>query len=156
MNVDRINPGGVVDVRGIGFEYEEFVTLLLVGGGRESAVGEVTTDLAGEFKFTVVIPAESVEGSYYVLAKTAHHETTSVPFTIAGNALTETDQGRSREDGLLVAATAPGEPQLIPSSRPRPSPSHRRCAGNHRSGLNRRPPPEASNKRTRLHLLNET
>jgi len=66
----------------------------------------------------VVIPAESVEGSYYVLAKTAHHETTSVPFTIAGTAMTETDQGRSQEDGLLVAATAPGEPQLIPPAGP--------------------------------------
>ena len=31
INTDRLNPGGIVDVRGVAFDYEESVTLVLIG-----------------------------------------------------------------------------------------------------------------------------
>ena len=41
INVDHINPGAVVDVRGVEFGYDDLVVLALIGSEAEIALGEM-------------------------------------------------------------------------------------------------------------------
>ena len=49
ISSDRLNPGGVIDVRGVDFEFEEVVTLALIGAEVEIPFGEVRADTEGIF-----------------------------------------------------------------------------------------------------------
>jgi len=73
ISMDRLNPGGVVDVRGVSFGLEESVTLALIESGVDISLGEMISDPEGEFKHIVVLPSDLVEGTYYFRAVTSHH-----------------------------------------------------------------------------------
>src|SRR5215216_3824804 len=113
INVERLNPGGVVDVRGVEFAYDDLVMLALVGSEAEIALGEITANAEGEFKQIVVLPSDLVEGTYYFRATTIHHWVISPPLTIQGSLILSEGGGqgpRDQDDGLLapMPTFAPG------------------------------------------------
>ncbi len=117
INVERLNPGGIVDVRGVSFGMEESVTLTLISSSAEIPIGEMLSDAEGEFLHIAVLPVDLAEGTYYFRGVTSHHFVLSPPLTVWGTAIVEGGgQGlRDDDDGLLapmptlapVAATAP-------------------------------------------------
>lgn len=112
ISVERLNPGGVVNVRGVSFGMDDVVTLTLLGSNVETPLGEVTADGEGEFLQIVVLPTDLTEGIYYIRATTSHHQVISPPLTVWGMAMVEGGgQGeRDEDDGLLapMPTYAPG------------------------------------------------
>lgn len=104
ISIDRLNPGGVVDVRGVSFDMDEPVTLTLIGPGVEIALGEVVSDAEGVFLHIVQLPVDLAEGTYYFRAVSTHHFVLSPPLTVWGTTITEGGgQGpRDEDDGLLA------------------------------------------------------
>jgi len=45
ISVERMNPGGIVDLRGVDFEPEEIITLMLVNSRSTISLGEVVADV---------------------------------------------------------------------------------------------------------------
>ena len=129
ISVDRINPGGVIDVRGVDFEREEAITLMLVNAQSAIPLGEIIADVEGVFLQTVVLPVELAEGTYNFLAITDDHNITSPDLTVQGSAITASGEGeegrRDEEDPLLAAVptyphgvvpgVAPGATQVVAS-----------------------------------------
>ena len=116
INTDRINPGGVVDVRGVEFGYDDLVMLALIGSVAEIALGEITANAEGEFKQIVALPSDLAEGTYYFRATTIHHWVISPPLTIWGTApsMSEGGQGRRDEDDGLLAPMPTFAPGVVP------------------------------------------
>ena len=112
ISVERINPGGTLDVRGVEFDYEQSVTLSLERKGAVVPLGEVVTDLEGVFLQIVVLPVDLPEGVYNVRAVTIHHDVLSPALTVQGSPILEGGgQGeRDEDDGLLapMPTYAPG------------------------------------------------
>jgi hypothetical protein len=139
INVDHINPGEVVDVRGVEFGYDDLVTLALIGTEGEIVLGEMTANEEGEFMYITVLPADLAEGVYYFRGTTIHHWVRSPPLTVWGTAIEEGGgQGpRDEDDGLLAPmptfapfVTPGGGSQ--PAAQPNPVPatvSNRNFAG---------------------------
>ena len=105
INLERINPGGVLDVRGVEFDYEQSVTLYLQRKGIVVQLGEVVTDLEGIFVHSVVLPVDLPEGVYNVRAVTSHHVVLSPVLTVQGFPILEEGggQGERDEDDSLLA-----------------------------------------------------
>ena len=113
INLERINPGGVLDVRGVEFDYEQFVTLYLERKGIVVQIGEVFTDQEGGFVHIVALPSDLPEGVYNVRAVTTHHDVLSPALTVQGPAILKDAGGqgeREEDDGLLapMPTFAPG------------------------------------------------
>jgi len=115
ISVERINPGGVVDVRGVAFDYEESVTLVLIGSQPDIPLGEITANLEGEFVYSVALPSDLVEGTYYIRATTSHHWALSPPLTVWGTAIVEGGgQGPRDDDDGLLAPVPTYPPGVVP------------------------------------------
>jgi len=113
INVERINPGGTLDVRGVEFDYEQTVTLYLERKGIVVQLGEVVTDLEGVFIHIVVLPTDLPEGIYNIRAVTSHHDVLSPALMIQGSPILGEGGGqgeRDEDDGLLapMPTFAPG------------------------------------------------
>jgi len=131
INVERIQPGGVLDVRGVEFDYEQTVTLYLERKGILVQLGEAVTDLDGVFLQIVVLPVDLPEGVYNVRAVTSHHDVLSPALTVQGPAILSEGGGqgeREEDDGLLapMPTFAPGVsstpvPQTAAVNPPTPS-----------------------------------
>ena len=104
INVERLNPGGIVDVRGVSFGMEESVTLTLISSNAEIPLGEMLSDAEGEFLHIAALPVDLAEGTYYFRGVTSHHFVLSPPLTVWGTAVAEGGgQGlRDDDDGLLA------------------------------------------------------
>jgi len=122
ISVERSNPGGVVNLRGVAFEMDIEVTLTLLGPGVEVPLGQTTANGEGEFLQIVVLPSDLVEGTYYIRAVTSHHYVLSPPLTVWGTAFMEGGgQGpRDEDDGLL--APMPTYPPTAQSAATAPAP----------------------------------
>lgn len=113
INLERINPGGVLDVRGVEFDYEQSVTLYLERTGIVVQLGEVVTDPEGVFRHIVVLPVDLPEGVYNIRAVTSHHDVLSPKLTVQGSPILGEGGGqgeRDEDDGLLapMPTFAPG------------------------------------------------
>jgi len=113
INIERINPGGVLDIRGVEFDYEQSVSLYLERKGIVVQLGEVVTDVDGIFVHSVVLPVDLPEGVYNVRAVTSHHDVLSPALTVQGSPILEEGGGqgeRDEDDGLLapMPTFAPG------------------------------------------------
>lgn len=123
ISKERLNPGEVVDVRGVSFDMDEPVTLTLLGSSVEIPMGEALSDGEGDFLQILVLPADLAEGTYYIRATTNHHWVISPPLTVWGTAAVEGGgQGlRDEDDGLLApmpTAAAPlPQPTLVSVAR---------------------------------------
>ena len=136
INIDRIMPGGVLDLRGVAFDYEEVVTLTLIGTQGEFSLGEITADAEGIFLHIVKLPTDLAEGTYYFRGVTTHHYVISPALTVQGNAIPAEGEGEEErweeEDQLpfaiptyppgVVPGAAPGATQSVPVEAP-PAPS---------------------------------
>jgi hypothetical protein len=120
INVERINPGGVVDVRGVDFEPEELATLALTGPSSEISLGEVTADTEGIFLQIIALPSDLPEGIYMFRAVTDDHEISSPELMVAGAPiLNEEGEGQREEEDLLLAPMpTTSTQQQIPVSGP--------------------------------------
>jgi hypothetical protein len=123
ISADRMNPGGVVDVRGVGFDYEEFVTLYLERPGIVIQLDEIVTDLEGVFLHIVVLPTDLPEGIYNVRAVTDHHEALSPALTVQGPPILDEGggQGARDEDDPLLAPMPTFAPGVVPGGVPQSS-----------------------------------
>jgi hypothetical protein len=113
INVERMNPGGVVDLRGVEFDYEESVTLYLERQGIVIQLGTIVADLEGVFVHTIVLPLDLPAGIYTIRGVTEHHDVLSPALTVQGPALQSEGGGqgeRDEDDGLLapMPTYAPG------------------------------------------------
>ena len=106
INVERVNPGGVVDVRGVDFDYEQVVTLTLETNGIGVQLGEVVTDIEGVFVYFAALPVDLPEGKYQIRAAREHHDDVLSPaLKVQGPAIVEESGGqgeRDEDDGLLA------------------------------------------------------
>ncbi|HEX9838326.1 MAG TPA: hypothetical protein VGA72_03215 [Anaerolineales bacterium] len=113
ISVERMHPGGVVEVRGVDFEFEELISLALIGHEFEYPLGEITADTDGIFLHIVTLPTDLTEGSYNFRAITDDHEILSPALLIQGSAIISEAGGqgeRDEDDGLLapMPTFAPG------------------------------------------------
>jgi hypothetical protein len=98
ISVERINPGGAMEVRGVEFDYEQSVTLYLERPGIVIQLGEVVADLEGIFLHIVVLPIDLPAGVYNVRAATDHHEVLSPALTVQGAPLLDEGRGQGGRD----------------------------------------------------------
>lgn len=132
INVERVSPGGIIDVRGVGFELEELVKLSLMGEGFDFPLGEIVADEEGIFLQTITLSADLAEGVYYFQAVTDDHQIASPVLTVSGAPILSGEAGeplRDEEDGLLapmptfapgVAPTAAAQPVTPTSAEEQP------------------------------------
>jgi hypothetical protein len=117
ISKERLNPGEVIDVRGVSFDMDEPVQLTLLGPGVEIPMGEALSDGEGDFLQILVLPADLAEGTYYIRATTNHHWVISPPLTVLGTAAVEGGgQGlRDDDDGLLAPMPTTAAPLPQPT-----------------------------------------
>lgn len=123
INVERINLGGVAEVRGVDFEPEEAITLMLVNSGTAIPLGETTADIEGIFLQIVEIPVDLPEGTYNFLAITDDHNISSPEMLVQGPpVLTEGEggQGLRDEDDPLLASMPTFAPGVVPGGVSQP------------------------------------
>lgn len=128
ISAERMNPGGVLDIRGVEFDYEELVTLYMERQGIVVSLGEINADLEGIFIRTIVLPADLPAGEYAIRGVTEHHDVLSPTFTVQGSPISNEGGGqgeRDDDDGLLapMPTLAPGVsstslPQTTTAVRP--------------------------------------
>lgn len=128
ISAERMNPGGVLDIRGVEFDYEELVTLYMERQGIVVSLGEINADLEGIFIQTIVLPADLPAGEYTIRGVTEHHDVLSPIFSVQGPAISNEGGGqgpRDDDDGLLapMPTLAPGVsstplPQTTTAERP--------------------------------------
>ena len=104
ISAEGMNPGGVVEIRGVDFEPEELITLALIGHEFEFPLGEIVADTDGIFLQIVTLPTDLAEGAYKFRAITDDHEITSPTLTVFGTAISEAggEGPREEDDGLLA------------------------------------------------------
>ena len=95
-------PGGVLEIRGVDFEFEETITLTLVGTSVELDAGVMTGDEEGSFLLNLALPGDLAEGTYFIRAATDDHHVDSPTFAIKGLAVQAGEEQRSEEDVLLA------------------------------------------------------
>ena len=118
ISTDRMNPGGVVEVRGVDFEFEELVTLALVGQEYELPLGEIAADTEGIFLQIVTLPTDLKEGVYHFRAVTDDHEILSPALTVKGPPIMS-EEGSSqgpREDEDALLAPMPTVAPALPTA----------------------------------------
>ena len=113
ISSERMNPGGVLDIRGVEFDYEELVTLYMERQGIVVSLGEINANLEGIFIQTIVLPSDLPAGEYTIRGVTEHHDILSPVFTVQGPAVSSEGSGqgpRDENDGLLapMPTYAPG------------------------------------------------
>jgi hypothetical protein len=123
INPDRTNPSGVIEVRGVDFEFEETIALALVGEEYEFSLGEIIADTEGIFLQVITLPTDLKEGIYHFRAVTDDHEILSPALIVQGSAVStgQEDEGerRDQEEPLLgpVSTYPPGViPGIVPGA----------------------------------------
>jgi len=115
ISLEKLNPGGVIDLRGVDFESEELISLALIGSGVEIQLDEITADSDGIFLQIITLPADLPEGTYHFRAVTDDHEILSPEILIQGSAIMhEADEGQRDEGEPLLAPM----PTLVPGVAP--------------------------------------
>lgn len=121
ISPDRINPGGVVDVRGVDFEPEELIILALVGNGAEFPLGEIVANEEGIFLQIITLPVDLLEGDYRFRATTDDHEIMSPVLTVFGMAAAEGGEPLRDEDDPLFAPMPTFAPGVVPGGVSQPT-----------------------------------
>lgn len=122
LSVEKVNPGGALDIRGVEFDYEETISLYLERPGIAIQLGEAVADLDGVFLHSAVLPVDLPEGAYNIRAKTDHHEVVSPALTVQGSPILEEGggQGVRDEDDPLLAPMPTYAPGVVPGGVSQP------------------------------------
>lgn len=102
LNVERLNPGGTLEVRGVNIAPEQPITLSLIGSGAEFALGTAVGDIHGDFVVGVRVPAEALTGAYTVRAFGSNRVIVGAPLTLLGSAAEEGGEQRDQDEPLLA------------------------------------------------------
>lgn len=103
ISAERLSPGAVLDIRGVDFEFEEEVSLVVSNPQTEITFGSVLADTEGIFLLSVTLPFDMPEGVYIVRATTDDHVVESVQFTVSGLPFSEGEGEAREEDDALLA-----------------------------------------------------
>jgi hypothetical protein len=107
ISVDRINPGGVVEVRGVEFDYDEPVVLSLMRSKIQIPLFEITADGEGVFTQIIVLPADLPAGEYNLRARSEHHLVTSPTITVWGAAIENQESSSVQDQSDLALGPVP-------------------------------------------------
>lgn len=133
LNFDRLNPGVVVEVRGINLGADLPVVVVLVGLGGEVQLGAATGDAHGDFIQSFTLPTYLEPGGYVVRAVSSDLTSVDASLTIEGAPVyAASEDGRERDersgfsdpvDQALVTApqVAPIRPLTLPPVAPNTS-----------------------------------
>jgi methionine-rich copper-binding protein CopC len=104
ISAESLNPGDLLEIRGVDFEFEEAITLSFVGAQVEIPLGVVIADTEGVFQIGVTLPADLPPGTYTVHVRTDDHVVKSPVINVWGSAdLGGGEEGPWEEgDGLLA------------------------------------------------------
>ncbi len=112
ISVERISPGGVMEVRGVEFDYDEPIVLSLMRSEIQIPLMEITADGEGQFMQIIVLPADLPAGEYNLRAKSEHHLVTSPTITVWGAAVENQESNSIQDQSDLelgpVPTLAPG------------------------------------------------
>ena len=108
ISADSLNPGALLEIRGVDFEFEEQVTLSLVGPQSETALGSVNADVEGIFQLGIALPTDLIEGTYFIRAITDDHMIESPPIAVWGTAQLGGGEEGAWEEGDGLLAPMPG------------------------------------------------
>lgn len=104
ISADSLNPGDLLEIRGVDFEFEEEISLSLIGAETDIPLGVVTGDTEGVFLLSMQLPADLAEGTYTVQATTDDHVVASPPINVWGSAeLGGGEEGAWEEGDSLLA-----------------------------------------------------
>jgi hypothetical protein len=130
ISVEKINPGGVIEVRGVDFEYEELVSLSLTSSEIQIQLNEVTTDMEGGFTQIVVLPSDLAAGEYNFQAKLSDDHVVISPTIVVWGVASDNEESTGvwdQSDLALgpvptLAAAAP-TPQINSVPEPKTEPA---------------------------------
>lgn len=114
ISPESLNPGSVLDIRGVDFEIEEEISLTLIGSQGEIPLGNVTGDVEGIFLLTITLPVDLAEGTYIIRARTDDHVVDSPQIKVSGMAVEEGGGQGPRDDDDSLLAPMPAFPQPTP------------------------------------------
>lgn len=107
ISVERINPGGLVEVRGVDFDYDEPVVLSLMRSEIQIPLIDVTADAEGVFTQIIVLPADLPGGEYKFRAKSDHHLVMSPTFLVWGMAEQNQEDNSIRDQSDVQLGPVP-------------------------------------------------
>ena len=113
LNVDRINPGGTLEVRGVNLASDETINLTLIGSESRFPLGAAMSDAHGDFIQAVALPADLAEGVYTVRASLVGQPAAEVALTIFGAAVTGDEEGGHRDEDEPLLAPLPISPRVV-------------------------------------------
>ena len=122
ISVERISPGGVIEVRGVDFDYDEPVSLALMRSEIQIPLTEITADGEGVFTQIVTLPPDLPAGEYKFQARSDHHVIMSPIITVWGAAVEDQESNYVEDQSDLALGPIP---TLVPnlSSTPLPQPA---------------------------------
>ena len=107
ISVERISPGGVMEVRGVDFDYDEPVVLSLMRSEIQIPLMEVTADGEGVFTQIVTLPADLPTGEYNFRARSDHHTILSPTITVWGAAVPDQEDSGIRDQSDVQLGPLP-------------------------------------------------
>jgi len=107
ISVERINPGGVMEVRGVDFDYDEPVVLSLMRSEIQIPLVEVTADGEGVFTQIIVLPADLPTGEYNFRARSDHHMVMSPTIIVWGVAVQDQEDSAIRDQSDVQLGPLP-------------------------------------------------
>ncbi len=118
LEPDRVNPGGVLTVRGEDLGADEPIKFRVVGTAGAIDVGEMTADPVGHLTVALRVPAEMPVGVYALEAYQASGiRIANAPVFVEGPPILDGEGGaggKDEDDGLLIALP-PGWQQSLSS-----------------------------------------
>jgi hypothetical protein len=107
ISVEQINPGGLVEVRGVDFDYDESVSLSLMRSEIQIPLIEVTADGEGLFTQIIAVPADLPTGEYNFRARSEHHVVASPIITVWGVAAQYQEDNAMRDQSDVQLGAVP-------------------------------------------------
>ena len=102
LDTTQAVPGTPIGLRGVGFEPESTIIIMLVGAERQLLLGSVSADEAGDFTQALPLPVDLLPGAYELRAADSHHSA-SIPLNVAPGAGSEEEGQQQGEDEPLLA-----------------------------------------------------
>jgi hypothetical protein len=110
LEPDRVNPGGVLTVRGEDLGADEPIAFKIVGSAGTLDVGDMTADPVGHLTVALRVPPEMPVGVYALEAYQASGiRVANAPVFVEGAPILEGEGGpggKDEDDGLLIALPA--------------------------------------------------